>query len=82
MLSHEQKRVLQSIVEQAIYANFNEKERKHIDIQYYIEGLIDSTEECITLMIEEISYNLSKVEFDPNEDSPELRETDSWHTGQ
>lgn len=82
MLSHEQKRVLQSIVEQAIYANFNEKERKYIDIKYYIEGMIDNTEDFITLMIEEISYNLSQVHFDPNEDSQELRETDSWHTNQ
>ena len=79
MLDNGKKLVLKNIVEQAIYANFNQKERKHINTQHYIESMIDCVEDAIALMIDEIKYNLSQIEFDPNEDSPELRETDSWH---
>ena len=78
MLDNSKKQVLKNIVEQAIYANFTQKERKHIDVQYYIEGMIDCVEDAIALMIEEISFHLSQVEFDPNEDSQELRDTDIW----
>lgn len=79
-MHHEKEQVIKNLVDQAIYANFNTKERKHIDIDFYKDALVEKVDELLEQMVEEISYLLSQTQEDPDEDSPELRETDSWAT--
>ena len=81
-MNYDKEQVLRNLVVQTIYANFNERERKHIDIGFYQDCLIDDVEDTLKLMVEEISYLLSQIQEDPYEDSLELKETDIWHTGE
>ena len=79
-MHHDKEQVLRNLVVQAVYANFNAKEREKIDIEFYEDCLIDKVDEILTEMVEEMCDIISKNPVDPDEDSPELRETDSWAT--
>ena len=79
-MHHDKEQVIKNLVDQAIYANFNAKERKHIDIDFYKDALVEKVDELLEQMVDEISYLLSQTQADPDEDSQDLRETDSWAT--
>ena len=77
-MHHDKEQVIKNLVDQAVYANFNAQERKHIDIDFYKDALVEKVDELLEQMVEEMAYLLSQTQTDPDEDSQELRETDSW----
>lgn len=79
-MHHDKEQVIKNLVDQAVYANFNAKEREHIDIDFYKEVLVEKVDEILEQMVEEMAYLLSQKQIDPDEDSQELREADSWET--
>ena len=58
-MDYNKRQVLKNIVEQMVYANFNEEERQYIDIEEYTDGLVADVEDWLDLVKDEIKYEIS-----------------------
>ena len=74
-MDYNKRQVLKNIVEQMVYANFNEEERKYIDIEEYTDGLVADVEDWLLLVKDELKYEISL-----HKDTLEQRETDIWYS--
>ena len=58
-MDYSKRQVLKNIVEQMVYANFNEEDRQYIDIEEYTDGLVADVEDWLDLVKDEIQYEIS-----------------------